>query len=130
MNQRNMVNRRTFCKGSLIAVTAGAVASPLIGGSPFGPSKAFAQVTKALDENSPMAQQLGYKHDSKKVDPVKFPRRKEPGADAQVCKNCALMVQGGLKADGVDGDWGRCGIFADGLVNLNGWCNSYVPKPA
>ncbi|WP_187345556.1 high-potential iron-sulfur protein, partial [Photobacterium damselae] len=30
-----------------------------------------------------------------------------------------------------DGDeWRPCAIFPDKLVNANGWCSAYAPKPA
>ncbi|MDP2532896.1 high-potential iron-sulfur protein [Photobacterium damselae subsp. piscicida] len=41
-----------------------------------------------------------------------------------MCANCALI-------QGKDGDeWRPCAIFPDKLVNANGWCSAYAPKPA
>ncbi|WIH28234.1 high-potential iron-sulfur protein [Photobacterium damselae] len=44
--------------------------------------------------------------------------------DGQICANCALI-------QGKDGDeWRPCAIFPGKLVNANGWCSAYAPKPA
>ncbi|MEF1220553.1 high-potential iron-sulfur protein [Photobacterium damselae] len=41
-----------------------------------------------------------------------------------MCANCALI-------QGKDGDeWRPCAIFPGKLVNANGWCSAYAPKPA
>ena len=75
-----------------------------------------------LSESDPVAMSLGYKHDASKVDLSKHPRRGEPGAENQHCKNCVLY-------QGKAGDeWGGCSIFAGKLVNANGWCATYAPK--
>ena len=118
-------SRRDFVKYGA-AFAAGLVALVRVA-SPRG---AFAQnPTKALDPASPMATSLGYSHDATKVDATKFPRRKEPGAEKQLCSNCILLQTPGLKAEGQEGEWGKCALFTDGLVNLKGWCNSYAAKP-
>jgi hypothetical protein len=90
---------------------------------------AFAQgVTKALDEKSPQAQALGYYHDASKVDVTKWTRKAGPDGATMNCANCQLVLARGKKADGMDGEWAQCALFQDGLVNIQGWCNSWVQK--
>lgn len=124
-------NRRKFIRNSLAALTAVPVASALNrvgGGTFFHPTLASAQVMTALSEDHVQAAALGYKHDATKVDVVKFPSRAGEEGAKRLCSNCQLLTQAGLKAEGQEGVWGRCAIFPDGLVNLNGWCNSWVQK--
>lgn len=40
------------------------------------------------------------------------------------CANCAL-IQG---ADGEE--WRPCALFPGKVVNANGWCSAYAPKPS
>ena len=96
------------------------------------PRDAFGQdsATKAVDPSTPLAQALGYVHDATKADIAKFPKRSGADGQKQFCHNCALFQNGGTKLAGHEGQWGKCGLFADGLVNANGWCNSWVLKPA
>lgn len=118
--------RRDFVKYG-VAFAAGLVALVRVA----APNAAFAQAatTKPLDPEAPMPKALGYGHDVTKIDPVKWPRRKEAGAEKQACANCILLQSAGLKADGQAGEWGKCSLFPDGLVNVKGWCNSYAAKP-
>lgn len=116
-------SRREFCKKSLLVLGA----APLIARG-FSASPAFAQTTKALDEKDLQAAQLGYVHDGSKVDKAKFPKKGEPGGENQNCANCMLWVKGGLKADGMEGEWGQCSIFPQGLVSAKGWCNTWAKK--
>ena len=124
-------NRRAFIKKGLAVLAAVPVASALERtgvGSVISPSLAHAQVTKALPEDHPQASALGYHHDATKVDVKKWAKRAGAEGAKQLCSNCQLLVQTGLKADGQEGDWGKCALFPDGLVNVNGWCNSWVVK--
>ncbi|MBT8100786.1 MAG: high-potential iron-sulfur protein, partial [Gammaproteobacteria bacterium] len=48
--------------------------------------------------------------------------RANPAAE-QTCANCALI-------QGNDGDeWRPCQIFPGKVVNANGWCSVWAPKP-
>jgi hypothetical protein len=115
-------NRRNFLKKSLYIL--GTV--PLL---EVGSSRAWAQEMKPLDEGDPQAQALGYKHDATKVDTTKFPKRAQAGGEKQLCSNCVLLLQSDLAAQGAEGtQWGKCALFPQGLVSLNGWCNSWAPK--
>lgn len=77
---------------------------------------AFVQAADPVDENDPMAKQLAYVHDASQSND---PKRQ---AD-QTCANCQLFQA----ADGEE--WGGCPLFQDKLVNAEGWCNGWVPKP-
>jgi hypothetical protein len=118
--------RRDFVKKSLVILSALPVLDALT------QSSALAQQppTKPLDPASPQAAALGYVHDAKNTDIVKFPKRTGPEGEKQFCNNCMFLQQGGLKAEGQGGEWGKCALFPDGLVNMIGWCNSWVAKPA
>ncbi|CAM5200105.1 hypothetical protein CDEF62S_03710 [Castellaniella defragrans] len=71
-----------------------------------------------VDENSPLAKQLGYKHDASLVDAKAQPKFK-PG---EHCANCQLY-------QGKPGDaWGPCPIFQGKDVSDKGWCSAYTPK--
>jgi hypothetical protein len=118
-------SRREFVKRSLTILPA----LPFVGKILYsGPAQAQPLPTKALDPANPTAVALGYVTDATKADTVKFPKRKDPGGDKQFCNSCLLLQQRGLKADGQGGEWGKCAVFIDGLVNVNGWCNSWTPK--
>ncbi len=120
-------SRRSFLRNAAFAV--GAVPALHILGNG---NMAFAQgaPTTAVDPESPMGKALGYVHDHAKADVAKFPAAKTAVANGSNCAKCALMTQGGLKADGQTGAWGRCTLFPTGLVNENGWCMSFAQKPA
>ncbi|WP_439100834.1 high-potential iron-sulfur protein [Congregibacter sp.] len=64
-----------------------------------------------LDESSPQAAGLGYKHDGTTVTNARY-------AAGQQCSNCALY-QGG------DSAWGGCPLFAGKQVKATGWCSAY-----
>ncbi len=72
-----------------------------------------------LDPADPQAQALSYVADATSVDGAKFPQYK----DGQACVNCALYT------GGAGDEWGPCSIFPGKLVNANGWCSVYAPKP-
>lgn len=71
-----------------------------------------------VDENSPLAKQLGYKHDATQVDAAAQPKFKA----GEHCATCQLY-------QGKAGDaWGPCPIFSGKDVNAKGWCSAYTPK--
>ena len=129
MNEKQFASgRRAFLKKSLLTLSAVPLLK-LVGLN----TPAFAQPaapTKALDESDPMAKTKGYPHDVTKVDATQFPRVKDPSIAGGNCSSCMLFQGGGLKAEGQTGDWGRCTLFQNGLVNSKGWCNSYAKKVA
>jgi hypothetical protein len=105
-------NRRTVLKNALAGLAAlpaaGLVGEAAAQGSP-----------PRLDEKDTLAVAMGYVHDAKKVDANKTPQYK-PGS---TCANC-------LQLTGKPGDeWRPCNIFPGKLVNANGWCKVWVPKP-
>jgi hypothetical protein len=97
-------NRRSF----LFACTVAAAA-------PLAARSAFAQSKEKVDENSPQAKALNYKHDAKEV---KDPKRKPD----QFCHNCQFY-----QAKASD-PWGPCALFNGNLVAAKGWCNAWVKK--
>ena len=103
------IARRQFIQLSAVAA-AGCVAFP--------GREAVAQDMPKLEESDPIAQSLKYVHDSSSVDPA---ARANP-APEQDCANCALL-------QGDSGDWRACSIFPGKLVNANGWCSVWAPKP-
>jgi len=123
--EQKTISRRNFCRRSLVVLSALPVIARGLDGSP---AAAQALPTKPLDPMSPQAAALGYVSDATKADTTKFPKRKEAGGDKQFCNNCLFYQQGGLKAEGAEGEHGKCVIFQDGLVNAHGWCNSWSPK--
>jgi len=125
--KNNSTSRRDFCKKSLFVLSA----APLIARSLSGtPAEAQALPTKAVDPAGAQASALGYVHDAAKTDTVKFPKRTGAEGEKQFCNNCLFYQQGGLKAEGMEGEYGKCVLFVDGLVAAKGWCNSWSPKPA
>lgn len=118
-------SRRTFIKNSLAIIAS----SPLwIPACSSQSASAQGLPTKALDEGDSMALGLGYRHDAATVDTTKYPKRSGPEGAKQLCSNCQFFQVGGLKAEGKGGEWGKCLIFANGLVATGGWCNSWAPK--
>lgn len=118
-------SRRSFLKKSLAIIASVPFVTHI---SNPAPSQAQPNPTKPLDENDPMAIGLGYRHDASTVDATKYPKRSGPEGAKQLCSSCQFYQLGGLKAEGKDGDWGKCMIFANGLVAAGGWCNSWAPK--
>jgi putative hemolysin len=102
-------NRRVFMLqvaacGTAVAATAAA-------------TNAHAQAPR-LDEKDAMAVNLGYVHDTTKVDKKKFSKHD----NAQKCNNCALYQ--GKAADA----WGGCPLFAGKQVAGPGWCSAWAKK--
>ena len=75
-----------------------------------------------LDESSPQAQSLGYKHVAEEVDTSKWPKHAGEAGSKQYCYNCNLY-----QGQGEEGA-GGCPIFAGKQVKAQGWCNAWVPK--
>jgi len=76
-----------------------------------------------LSLDDPTAKALGYKHDAANVDLQKYPQRGRAEAANHYCSNCTLF-------QGSEGDqWGPCTLFPGKLVNANGWCSGYTPRP-
>jgi hypothetical protein len=104
------IARRQFIQLSAVAA-AGCLARP--------GNEAKAQDMPKIEESDPIAQSLKYVHDAGSVDPA---QRANPAAE-QDCANCALV-------QGADGDaWRPCQIFPGKLVNADGWCSVWAPKP-
>jgi High potential iron-sulfur protein len=119
------MDRRSFIRSvgmALAAVPAAVVVSQIGRVAP-----ATADALKPLDPSFPMAKALAYAHDAAKADPEK---RTLPEMKDRFCSNCALYQQGGQKLEGQAGEWGKCGLFPQGLVASNGWCMSWAAKPA
>jgi len=104
------IARRKFIQLSAIAA-AGCLVQP--------GREAQAQDLPKLSEDDPMGKAMKYTHDASTVEPSS---RANPAAD-QNCANCALI-------QGADGDtWRPCQIFPGKVVNANGWCTVWAPKP-
>ncbi|MGH8177128.1 MAG: high-potential iron-sulfur protein [Steroidobacter sp.] len=107
-------NRRTVLKNAL----AGLAALPAAG--LIGDAVAAEGSLPHLDEKDSLAVAMGYVHDAKKVDANKVPQYKPDS----LCSNC-------LQLTGKPGEqWRPCTIFPGKLVNADGWCKVWVPKPA
>ncbi len=73
-----------------------------------------------LSEDDPNAKIYAYVHDASTVDAAARPNP----APEQNCANCALI-------QGEDGAaWRPCAIFPGKVVNADGWCKVWAPKPA
>lgn len=71
---------------------------------------ALAEELPKLAEDDPQAAALKYVH--------------QTPDEAKHCANCALI-------QGNDGDeWRPCALFPGKVVNANGWCSAYAPKPS
>ena len=110
MKNQSKIARRTFLSRTLAA----SAAIPLAG---------IPIILKAdnhhVDENSPSATALGYRHDATTVDIKKHPSRGTPEGKNHVCDNCKLYQAG-------DDGWGNCGIFPGKQVNGKGWCAAWI----
>ena len=106
----NKIARRKF-----ITLSAAAAAGCLL----HPGSEAQAQDLPQITEDDPLAMALKYTHDASAVDPA---LRTQPAAE-QSCMNCVQL-------QGTEGDeWRPCAIFVGKLVNANGGCSVWVPKP-
>ena len=83
-------------------------------------SHAQAKALPHLAETDPQAAALGYRHDARKVDKMKFGNWRA-GLD---CDDC-------VQFEGKKGEaWGPCKIFPGKAVNSHGWCSAFQPKKA
>lgn len=73
---------------------------------------------QVLDSSDSEAEAEHYHPDSSTIDPAIEPNFK-PGA---ACRNCAMLA-----SHGGDG-FGRCAIFTEKEVSLNGWCRLYTAR--
>lgn len=110
-------DRRKFLKG---------LGSTIVASSFFGIAIAEAPQAVKLTEDDPMSLALGYKHDSEQIDVEEFPRRVSDPAVKQQCKNCTLYANS-TEPDAV---WAPCAIFQNKLVAADGWCTTWIVKPA
>lgn len=67
-----------------------------------------------VDESSPQALGLSYRHDATTVDGSVQTRY----ASGQLCSNCILF-------QGSNAEWGGCPLFAGQQVKASGWCSAY-----
>ncbi|MCY1262037.1 High potential iron-sulfur protein [compost metagenome] len=103
-----MPRRRQFLGYLPLALTTGMVAAVVLGSRP-------ARAAAMLGEQEPQALKVGYKADSTKVDPQKYPGHKP----SQTCANCQLY-QGDEGSTG-----GGCALFGGKDVAAKGWCSAW-----
>lgn len=92
-----------------------------------GVGRAHAQAAPPADAvmaNDPTANALKYNHDATKADRAAAARPGLPAAE-QTCANCQLLQPGTGTAD-----WKVCTLLPGKLVSINGWCTSWIAKPA
>jgi len=102
----NNPNRRIFLQAIAAGASVATFAAPAQTGGP------------KLEESDPQALALGYKQDTTKVDPKKYPNH----ANSQDCANCQLY-QGKAKEL-----LGPCPLFAGKQVSAAGWCSAWNKK--
>jgi hypothetical protein len=100
-------NRRSFMLK--VVATGSALAATGVYAQSTGPN---------LEESDPQATALGYKQDTTKVDPKKYPKH----TISQTCATCQLFQ--GKPKDATGG----CPLFAGKQVAANGWCSAWVKK--
>lgn len=71
-----------------------------------------------IDETTPAATALGYKHDASKVDSKKYPTY----VAGKNCANCTLFQ--GKASD----PWATCAAMGGKQVNAKGWCLAWAKK--
>jgi hypothetical protein len=81
---------------------------------------AHAQAPAKVDEKDAQAVSLGYVADTAKADQKKYPNHTKD----QKCSNCLLYTGKAGEATG------PCSLFAGKHVTANGWCGTWVKKPA
>jgi hypothetical protein len=103
-------DRRALLKSALVALPAAVLVRD-----------AAAQASPPhMDENESLAKAMGYVHDASKVDADRVPQYKA----GSTCANCVQL-------QGKDGDeWRPCSLFPGKLVNAQGWCKVWQPRPA
>ena len=99
--------RRIFM---LRSVAGAAIAVPALAGA----------APPRVEETDETALAVGYKHDTRKIDQMRYPKH----TLAQSCANCALFQGAANDA------WGGCAMFGRKHIAAAGWCNAWAPKPA
>ncbi len=102
-----MTSRRNFVLSAIPATVLALSASRMT----------FAQAER-LEESSPAASALGYKHDASKVDVKKYAQY----VAGHNCANCQLYA--GKATD----PWAGCGAMGGKQVNAKGWCIVWAKK--
>jgi High potential iron-sulfur protein len=74
-----------------------------------------AEAATKVEESDETAIQLGYKHDTNKVDAAKYPSHTKE----QKCNNCQFWQ--GAAAD----EWAGCSMFGRKHIKAPGWCLAY-----
>lgn len=93
-----------------------------VGGLVLGVCPSARASLRKVEESEPKAVAVGYRHDTTRVDPARYPKHRP----IQNCANCLAY----LAAKPSD-EWGECDLMSDRLVHRDGWCSSYKPiKPA
>ncbi|HYE35525.1 high-potential iron-sulfur protein [Methylocaldum sp.] len=69
-----------------------------------------------LSPDDPMAKSLHYVEDASKAN---RPAKGDVPGEQQFCHNCKFLQAG-------QGEWRPCSIFGGKLVNVNGWCSSWL----
>jgi hypothetical protein len=108
------IHRRLLCR----QILSGALLLPWL-----VPSRTVhADTDGRVDENEPLAQSLGYRHDAAQVDSAAFPKRSGAQGARQFCDNCALFAGEPGERDA------PCSIFQNRRVAGKGWCNAWVSR--
>lgn len=106
------LNRREF-----FTVAGGITLATLVAKHAVAADAPAAKALPELQETDSIAQSMGYKSDTTKVDAKKFATHKPN----QQCDNCRFF-QGNAGAPG------PCQIFAGKSVAAKGWCQVYAAK--
>jgi hypothetical protein len=106
-------SRRQAIKAAVLTVITVSLSGFLRRGQAQEPSPAGAP---KLSPDDPMAKSLRYVEDATKA--TRPPREGTPG-EQQFCHNCKFLQAG-------QGEWRPCSIFGGKLVNVNGWCSSWL----
>ena len=125
MNINNWTRRHFLKNTTLIALAIPSIFSLLKASQSWAKDSAadLPAGQTPLSETDPIAAALGFHQDAKKTDFIKYPDRKKPEAKNNFCKSC-------IQYNPVNASWGKCNVFANGLVSSKGWCSSYSPKTA
>jgi hypothetical protein len=121
-NRREFLQKSLLMLGSLpvVGVILNACTKKEEAAAPAAPAAAAGGL-KAISEDDPVAQSLGYKADATKVDVQKYPKRAGAEGAKQFCSGCQFF-------SAAEGELGKCQLFPNGLVAKNGWCNSWQAK--
>lgn len=106
-------NRRQALKAAVLTAMAVSLSGFVRRGQAQETSPAGGQ---KLSPDDPMAKSLHYVEDASEAQ--RPTREGVPGAE-QFCHNCKFLQAG-------EGEWRPCSIFGGKLVNVNGWCSSWL----